>query len=898
MQNIYEGVLQFKGTWRHYQQRVLLNSQKYLEDRKVHIVAAPGSGKTTLGIELIRRLGAPCLILSPSITIRQQWLERITEGFLVEGHQPEELLSNDLRNMKRMTAITYQALYSAMKNVQGALGDPDEEEDEELTEVEEVDFRDFHIFDAMAEAGVRTICLDEAHHLRSEWWKALEAFLKELDGVTVISLTATPPYDSTPAQWKRYIDMCGPIDEEIFTPELVKEGSLCPHDDYVYFNWPTKAELDELDAYQQKVKQVRRQLLEDHAFTQMIATHKGLRDPEGYSDRFLENPPYFSSLLIFCQAQNIPFPAYLKDLIGTKGRLPELDDRWLEILLQGFLYDDTNSYEVTDQQRQELLKKLKEANCIYRKEITLTHEKELQKLLVKSRGKMESIGKIVEAEHSALGNDLRLLVLCDYIKKDKLSLIGTDRELVTEIGAVPIFEFLRRKQWAGIRLGCLSGTVVIVPADTKEKLEALLHQRDCEGSLSLLGDTGYGVFQIKGKSTHVVAAVTELFQQGEINTLIGTKSLLGEGWDAPCINTLILATYVGSFMLSNQMRGRTIRTDREHPEKTGNIWHLACVFPKKSGKEKNVDLSGDYETLARRFDAFLGVSFEQDVIESGIDRLGIPNFDSREQMEGINRMMLQRAADRNALRMRWQNAITEIRGNMEIEQVEAVPRNEIKTGYVFFNALGMEFLSIILAVLLGVGRLLMLSSGSTRSVWTAVLGVGMIVACFFCARYGIKLFRFSTPERRMKRISQETLNALVEIGEIEDPKHCAVKVQSADGLLIGTWLNGGSMRDKTTFAACMEEIWGVIDSPSYLLMKGKKATRTDEFYCVPEVFGKQKEKALVFEKHMRRVLGNYRIVYTRTPEGRRILLRARTRSFVNKNQQVLLGKKVAKGQYE
>ena len=174
----------------------------------------------------------------------------------------------------------------------------------------------------------------------------------------------------------------------------------------------------------------------------------------------------------------------------------------------------------------------------------------------------------------------------------------------------------------------------------------------------------------------------------------------------------------------------------------------------------------------------------------------------------------------------------------------------------------------------------------------------MIVACFFCARYGIKLFRFSTPERRMKRISQETLNALVEIGEIEDPKHCAVKVQSADGLLIGTWLNGGSMRDKTTFAACMEEIWGVIDNPRYLLMKGKKATRTDEFYCVPEVFGKQKEKALVFEKHMRRVLGNYRIVYTRTPEGRRILLRARTRSFVNKNQQVLLGKKVAKGQYE
>ena len=79
------GVLQFKGQWRSYQERVLSNAEKYLSDHKLHLVAAPGSGKTTLGIELIRRLGAPCLILSPSITIRQQWLERITSGFLEPG---------------------------------------------------------------------------------------------------------------------------------------------------------------------------------------------------------------------------------------------------------------------------------------------------------------------------------------------------------------------------------------------------------------------------------------------------------------------------------------------------------------------------------------------------------------------------------------------------------------------------------------------------------------------------------------------------------------------------------------------------------------------------------------------------------------------------------------------
>ena len=36
----------FKGKFRDYQQRVLDNSDKYLKDGKINIVAAPGSGKT------------------------------------------------------------------------------------------------------------------------------------------------------------------------------------------------------------------------------------------------------------------------------------------------------------------------------------------------------------------------------------------------------------------------------------------------------------------------------------------------------------------------------------------------------------------------------------------------------------------------------------------------------------------------------------------------------------------------------------------------------------------------------------------------------------------------------------------------------------------------------------
>src|SRR5699024_6935794 len=117
------------------------------------------------------------------------------------------------------------------------------------------------------------------------------------------------------------------------------------------------------------------------------------------------------------------------------------------------------------------------------------HKDVMQKLLARSRGKMESIGRIAEAEYASMGRRMRLLILCDYIKKEKLSVIGTQQEMTSEIGAVPIFEFLRRKQREGIRLGCLSGTVVIIPLDTKEKILEMLDKKKCEGNLIPIGDT-------------------------------------------------------------------------------------------------------------------------------------------------------------------------------------------------------------------------------------------------------------------------------------------------------------------------------------------------------------------------------------------------------------------------
>ena len=117
----YEGILEFKGTWRNYQARVLEHADRYMADGKIHIVAAPGSGKTTLGIELIRRMNGKALILAPSITIREQWIARIEEEgtvkdtvsggmggiqhFVVEGMPVPELRRKKLLLNKRKAML-------------------------------------------------------------------------------------------------------------------------------------------------------------------------------------------------------------------------------------------------------------------------------------------------------------------------------------------------------------------------------------------------------------------------------------------------------------------------------------------------------------------------------------------------------------------------------------------------------------------------------------------------------------------------------------------------------------------------------------------------------------------------------------------------------------------------
>ena len=106
--------IKFQGKFRNYQQRVLDNSKKYLKNNKIHIVAAPGSGKTILGLELIRRLNAPCIVLSPTNTIRYQWGDRFESMYLPKDCNVDDYISYDLNDVKLITSIARRQMRMAI----------------------------------------------------------------------------------------------------------------------------------------------------------------------------------------------------------------------------------------------------------------------------------------------------------------------------------------------------------------------------------------------------------------------------------------------------------------------------------------------------------------------------------------------------------------------------------------------------------------------------------------------------------------------------------------------------------------------------------------------------------------------------------------------------------------
>lgn len=867
----------FKGTWRDYQTRVLEEMDEHFDDDRLHVVAAPGAGKTVLGLEIVRRIGRPALVFAPTIAIREQWAQRLHSLFL-DTRIDTGALSRDLADSRELTLATYQSLDSLRR-------------DEELDA----------LIEKLNAHGPLTLVLDEAHHLRREWWKCLNELARRLEDVRLVSLTATPPYDASFAEWSRYEELCGPIDLEIGIPELVRNGDLCPHQDHLILSEPTEDALAMLDRRRAAIGQLHLELREDDGLLDRLAEHPWLTDSEAHVAEILEAPEMLSAVLVLLASAGRKLPRPPLKLLGVSARnVPPASLFWLERFLDGVVSQHAATFPLDQARLKSLRHRLDGDGLIEGGRVRLQHTRSAFKLLTSSLAKLDSIVDIAKAELDALDDNLRMVVLSDHIRAGELPSRADAAFKPAKLGVVPIFEKLRRSGIADEYLGVLTGSLVILPRralpDLHEVAEELHLDPDAFRSGDLPGCPGHVRIECRaGGTAELVLLVTALFARGDVRILVGTQSLLGEGWDAPTLNSLVLASNTASFMLSNQMRGRAIRIDPAKPHKVANIWHLATVDPRDReswdalvstfnwGFLNDAGSRGltDLEMVARRFEAFEGISNgSSPLIEDGIARLGL---DPSKPVASANLQTFAVAADRRAIAERWRVSLGEGSERAQVRETAApcyAPR--ALSWFDTLQALGWSAAGS--GAFAAANELRELASYQGIGVIAmGVAGVATLASLPKLAKAARLVWRNGSLEGSLEAVTSVILRSLVDADIISRRELDAARIEirtSLDGRK-DIVLTGVSRATERQVMQAITEILGAVQNPRYLLVRNSRLglRKRVDYHAVPAALGARKENAERFAELWRGNVGSSKLVFTRTAEGRRTLLRARASSF-------------------
>jgi superfamily II DNA or RNA helicase len=865
--------MQFRWAWRPYQQRVLDALQQHLADQKLHVVAAPGSGKTCLGLEVFRRLGHPGLVLSPTRTIRDQWLGRLAD-FLPPGSLcPPPWSSSSLEHPGFLTSITYQALHTqhrkAALEAEEQCEDPEEVEAPSATELK-------HAASRLRACGVRTIILDEAHHLRREWWEALAQLINQLPGVRVVSLTATPPYDVIGSEWQRYEQLCGPIDEQISVPELVRAGTLSPHQDYVIAVAPAPDDSAALSAYDAAAETVRAELLRDAEFLRIVRRHPWMDAPEGRVEEILEDPELLSALLIYLHACQQELPGPLLQLLDCQPQdLPAFDRAWCQVLVQRYLSGLTWPLDAeSEQHRAALSKRLREAALLWRREVHLLASSSLRSRLRMTKSKVEACSAIYQLESAFRKDPLRQVVLADFIRDD-----GSG-----QLGALPIFRALLRQMPEAEQpaLALLTGRLAVLHERLAAPLRDVLSERASALALEPLEEfPRFARVKLEGGTSTLTDAFTKLLGQGQIRVLVGTRSLLGEGWDAPAINSLVLASFVGSYMLTNQMRGRALRVDPAQPDKASSIWHIVAFDAATPAG------GADYEELVRRFHTFVGLAEKRPAIEADLERLDLPALTNAAAVELLNKESAARLQQSARLGERWAAAIGQAQDGRVFPCVAAQPVHSLKH-LLFLNTLKYFLYTAFCSGVTAVSwftQWIQVDSFPALVVLCGLAGlVGLVVAGPKLLRAAFLWLRCLPVDGSLRQIGLAVRDSMAGCGLFKTQRR-QLKVRTAD---IGHGqfsisLVGGTYLESNLFADALQEVLGPVENPRYLLTRGgaQGILPRHDYHAVPRALATDKEKAMVFHHHWQWRLGRAQLIYTRSEEGRRQLLKARARTFSN-----------------
>ncbi len=877
-------------------------------ERRLLVVAPPGSGKTVLGLyvwsELVRKAA---VVLSPNSAIQAQWIARAREQVDVGGR--DAAFGADGKLPSALTSITYQSVTMPKRKdatldesatelwLQSILA-AGEAESEEQAQAWIADLKasnpDYHeqreafyrkkargelvsegdalsvlhrsareTLESLKNAGVGLIILDECHHLLDHWGQVIDEITGVLDNPIVLGLTATPPdpLDVDPEAFARYQDFLGEIDYEVPVPALVRDGNLAPYQDLAWFVRPSPEELEYIAGVDRDFAALLEELARgpdgekdgripglDPWLQDTLANFRlPGRDAGDWSAFTRRDPTLADHGRVYLASKAIPMPPGVpapepqllaQGLTGASLLLPLLD----RYIRHGLIRSKSKADH-------ELAEEAKGRLRLYGVQVTESGMRScaspISRVLAYASAKREALLQILQAEHAALGDAIRAVVVTDFEISASTTLVEgiLDEEAG---GAVAVYRTLVNQE-AGDRLDpiLMTGSTVLVDDDLVARLRPRMEQWISDRGLDItLKDLPHGPYhQIVGTgpdwvTRNYTVMLTELFQEGVTKCIVGTRGLLGEGWDASRINVLVDLTTVTTSMSINQLRGRSFRLDKHWPQKVANNWDVVCLAEEFA---KGFD---DYERFKRKHANLFGVC-DDGAIEKGVGHVH-PSFTDNgpellaETMHAVNEEMLAKAVNRERARDLWRIG----------EPFKQAPKEAIEA------SMGEEFAGGFPAI-----------AGAPRVAWNTsalLVTMGKVVA-----------------------------QTMLELGHLDRP------AKVAGGARGGAWsrlfLENATAEQSALFVESMQQLLAPLENPRYVIprkvrhfdtryretllsrllpfaFRPKEITTTrDElvmWHEVPKLFSKNKADAEVFQRHWNAQVSPGGVVYAHAEEGR------------------------------
>jgi len=971
----YDPFLKFKYPFRVHQKMILdrfnqeIQRTKPGEPLRFHVVAPPGSGKTIVGIELAIRLRKPSLVVCPNTAIQGQWVEKL--GMFIpenSGVRPEEIVTSQAHQPRFINVLTYQILsipedagetivelaegfwarsiaetqrieleearsrILAMKssnlaqykkelskytrgirhgklieNLAGQTSDRD-------SLISLLHPRTRELLTKLRDFGVKTVIFDECHHLQTYWAIVMKNILQWMGIENIIGLTATPPLDERPEILQNYTNLLGPIDFEIPTPAVVKDGMLAPYQDMTCFCIPEKKEMEYLSNCHEKFHNLVEGFKDPSSdFCSWVVKRIIERKMADGSQRewrklFAARPDFSVAGVKYLRKVGIRIP---HDITLTGEMAGEMTVEDWALLIEDYAL---NRLKLSgEESHKDLYDAIRDVlytlGFILTEKGIRTYISPIDRVLSYSRSKLQAVKDIIRHEMRILGDKIRVAVVTDFEFSNALSLKKLDNVLDEECGGAisVIKELVTDEELDSLDPVMVTGKSLLCDDDLADtylkKFKEWADENGYDIALSMKPVFGGRLCEIEGSgrdwnTKSAVLFTTSLLEKGITKCIVGTRGLLGEGWDAVSLNTLIDLCCAATYASVNQLRGRSIRKDDRQPRKLANNWDVVCFAP---GLEKG---SNDLRRLHKKHKQFYSICADGR-IQKGVNHVD-PSLAFLDDLDidtinHLNERMMSKASDRDSQYDMWR--IGEKFVNVEQESVEftmdraAVPCD---TGVFTLHSAKLRGRSTANKFKGGAGTLALLaaviSAGSSIPV---AIAFGAVSALFF--RSTTKGIKNAAEYSRKNVLSMDSLEfarrcglclfyALQGSGFISRnllEKH--VNISRREDGSIRVFLDAPA-EESSLFAKSLDELLSPIMNQRYAVPRyetvvpgsrsnlkaisgGLKPQRSiiASWHPVPDVLGTNRDRAEMFRVQWNRWVSRGDLVYLKSAEGERII---------------------------